>query len=109
MRAAIIISILTIALSGCAEYRARMQAQRDAQAAMQNAAEDTQCRNYGAQPGTPRYYDCRMTLNSMRVQTEQLREAEQEAMRSKRRGRPLTDDQWPMNDFANCEARAACN
>jgi hypothetical protein len=78
MRINFTIAILAIALSGCAEYRARMQAQRDAQPAAQNVSDDRQCRDYGAQPGTQPYFDCRMSLNVMRTQTEAMREAQRQ-------------------------------
>lgn len=55
MKPAIIIGILALAaaLSGCAEQIA--------------AADDEQCRGYGAQPGTTPYIQCRTELHTQRT------------------------------------------
>ena len=49
-------------LSGCAEYRARVQARMAAQQEAINQADDAQCRQYGAVPGSDGYTACRMNL-----------------------------------------------
>ena len=72
---------LILVLSGCAS-RETVLARRAAQQAEISAADDSQCREYGAQPGTKPYIDCRMSLNSIRAQSDAMREAQrQEAYR----------------------------
>lgn len=55
-----------VALCGCADRQA-IEARR----AALDAREDTQCRSYGAKPGSDAYFHCRMTLNTQRQQAEQ--------------------------------------
>lgn len=54
---------LGLSLSGCAEYQA-YQAQ---QAAQISAADDGQCRSYGAEPGSQAYIQCRMNIDNQRA------------------------------------------
>lgn len=37
-----------------------------------DAMEDAQCRQYGAQPGSQAYYQCRMTLNTQQRTTQRV-------------------------------------
>ena len=64
MRAVWIVVAGILCLSGCVsgEERAQRAAQ---QAAATEAARDTKCRSFGAQPGTPAYVDCRLRLEQM--------------------------------------------
>jgi hypothetical protein len=55
---------LFVALCGCMTAEQR-QARID-------AAEDAQCRQYGAQPGTQTYYQCRMALNERQKTVQRL-------------------------------------
>lgn len=64
MKSAFIAVVCTF-LAGCG-------ASKQAQERL-SSDEDAQCRSYGAMPGTPSYYDCRMRLNSLRVQAETLK------------------------------------
>jgi hypothetical protein len=57
--------VLPLALSGCATPEEL--AARRAQVA---AADDSECRSYGAEQGTPVYVQCRMLKNQQRAQEE---------------------------------------
>jgi hypothetical protein len=61
-------------LSGCANFQARMEAQRQAKIAAKNADDDAQCRNYGAMPGTQTYTGCRMMIAMQRKDIEAARD-----------------------------------
>jgi hypothetical protein len=65
---------VAILLSGCADFQARMEAQRQAKVAAENAADDAQCRNYGAMPGTQTYTECRMMIAMQRKDIEAARD-----------------------------------
>jgi len=43
--------------------------QRQAKIAAENAADDAQCRNYGAAPGTEAYTECRMMIATGQLST----------------------------------------
>lgn len=62
--------ILALLLSGCAQYEARQRAEAQAQAAAIAANEDATCQSYGADPGSPAYVQCRMTMQGQRAQVE---------------------------------------
>jgi hypothetical protein len=63
-----------VLLSGCANFQARMEAQRQAKIAAENAADDAQCRNYGAMSGTQTYTECRMMIAMQRKDIEAARD-----------------------------------
>jgi outer membrane biogenesis lipoprotein LolB len=63
-----------VLLSGCADFQARMEAQRQAKVAAENADDDAQCRNYGAMPGTHAYTQCRMMIAMQRKDIEAARD-----------------------------------
>lgn len=52
-----------VILSGCAEYRARIAAERA-------AADNAKCLSYGAARGDPAYVQCRAQLDAARTQAE---------------------------------------
>jgi hypothetical protein len=56
---------LPLALSGCATPE-ELAAQR----ARIAAVDDSECRSYGAEPGTPVYVQCRMLKDQQRAQAE---------------------------------------
>ena len=58
---------LPLALSGCvtAEEMAAQRAEFKAQVA---TADDSECRSYGAEQGTPVYVECRMVKEQQRIQ-----------------------------------------
>jgi hypothetical protein len=60
-RTLIALCALTVGLSGCAEYKARLAAQ-------QAAEDDAKCQSYGAKPGEPAYVQCRAQLDAARTQ-----------------------------------------
>jgi len=62
LRRVVYIFVAASLLSSCAEQRARMEAQRQAQIAATSAADDARCRSYGAAPGTQTYADCRTAI-----------------------------------------------
>jgi hypothetical protein len=66
---------LPLALSGCvtAEEMAAQRAEFKAQVA---TADDSECRSYGAEPGTPVYVQCRMTKDQQRAQEAAASQAE---------------------------------
>ena len=66
---------LALLLTGCAEMRAREAAQERAAVAANNAADDAQCRGYGAAPGSPAYVQCRTQLGVQRRNQEAAAEA----------------------------------
>jgi outer membrane biogenesis lipoprotein LolB len=68
MRIVLVVVALT-ALAGCAD-QAQQRQQAQAQAAAIAANEDTQCRSYGAQPGSPAYIQCRMNFSNQRAQVD---------------------------------------
>jgi hypothetical protein len=57
--------VCAFALASCAQWAAEQRAK-------QEAAEDAQCRSYGATPGTPMYYDCRMRLQQLALQRAEV-------------------------------------
>lgn len=79
MRAVILVS--AIALTGCGlspEYQARIQAQRAAEQAAIEQAEDATCRGYGTQRGSEAYVACRINLANNRQVTESIAAINQE-------------------------------
>ena len=58
-------AILSV-LTGCAEYQARLAAQRAAQQQAIDQADDATCRSYGAVPGSEVYVACRMNIANNR-------------------------------------------
>ena len=65
-----IVLCAAILLAGCADFQARVEAQRQAKIAAENATDDAQCRNYGAAPGTQTYTECRMAIAMQRKNIE---------------------------------------
>jgi hypothetical protein len=57
----VLICIAGLALAGCAEYRAKVAAERA-------AADDAKCQSYGAKPGEPAYVHCSAQLDAARTQ-----------------------------------------
>lgn len=72
MRVAVL--LIGVTLSGCAQMAADMEAKRQAQIAALNLADDTRCRQLGAQLGTQAYVDCRLRQDEMR-NNQQIAEA----------------------------------
>jgi hypothetical protein len=66
------IVLLALLCTGCAEMRARIAAQQEAQRQAINAYDDSQCRSYGVQPGSDGYVACRMNLATNRANQEQI-------------------------------------
>ena len=66
---------MALALSGCvtAEQMAAQRAEFTAQVA---TADDSECRSYGAEPGTPVYVQCRMIKDQQRAQELAAAQAE---------------------------------
>jgi hypothetical protein len=54
-------------LSSCADFQARMAAQKASAEAAINTQDDSRCRSYGAAPGSKPYFDCRMLLHTQRT------------------------------------------
>lgn len=54
---------LLLALGGCADYYAKLAAERAAQ-------DDAKCLSYGAQRGDPAYVGCRAQLDAARTQAQ---------------------------------------
>jgi hypothetical protein len=52
--------LLCLLLVGCAEYKAKLAAQRAAE-------DDAKCQSYGAKPGDPAYVQCRAQLDAART------------------------------------------
>jgi hypothetical protein len=71
-RLACVLCLLT--LTSCAEWQARMAAQREAQRQAILAQDDQTCRSYGVQAGTDAYVACRMNIANSRAQLEQVAE-----------------------------------
>ena len=68
-----------LSVAGCGlipGYRERFEAARQAQQQAINDADDSQCRQYGAKPGSDAYVACRMNLNNNRQAAD---EAQREA------------------------------
>jgi len=66
------IVLLALLCTGCAEMRARIAAQQEAQRQAINAYDDSQCRSYGVQPGSDSYVACRMNLANNRAAQAQI-------------------------------------
>jgi hypothetical protein len=62
--------MLALALIGCAGNKAEQQAQAAAEARAVAANEDSECRSYGAEPGSPAYVQCRMNFSNQRAQND---------------------------------------
>jgi len=58
-RYGLVLLCLPVLLSGCAEYRARIQAQNAARQEAINDADDNYCRSLGTAPGSTAYVYCR--------------------------------------------------
>jgi hypothetical protein len=56
---------LPLALSGCVTPEERAQLSAEAR-----VADDSECRSYGAEIGTPVYVECRMVKDQLRAQEE---------------------------------------
>jgi hypothetical protein len=67
MKTVLLAAIAALALSGCvtAEEMAAQRADFKAQVA---TADDSDCRSYGAEQGTPVYVECRMVKDQQRIQ-----------------------------------------
>ena len=67
MKTVLLAAIAALALSGCvtAEEMAAQRAEFKAQVA---TADDSDCRSYGAEQGTPVYVQCRMVKDQQRIQ-----------------------------------------
>jgi hypothetical protein len=63
-----------LSLTGCAEWQARIAAQREAQRQAILAQDDQTCRSYGVQPGSDQYVTCRMNLANNRAELQQAAE-----------------------------------
>lgn len=59
--------LATLLLASCGQLEAQRQAQQAEAMQAQAAADDAQCRAYGAAPGTPIYIQCRMNLDNQRA------------------------------------------
>lgn len=66
--------LICLGLTACAADPARLAAQK----AAQDSADDAQCRQYGAAPGTPAYIDCRQR-SADRRSTENIARADRNA------------------------------
>ncbi|MGO9399731.1 MAG: hypothetical protein ACLP19_18090 [Xanthobacteraceae bacterium] len=64
---------------GCVSQQER-EARMQAQIAAADAADANRCANYGAQPGTPAYTQCRMQLTQMRQDAAIATQAQQTAI-----------------------------
>jgi hypothetical protein len=60
-RTIVVLCALTVGLGGCADYYARLRAERAAE-------DDGKCQSYGAKPGDPGYVQCRAQLDAARTQ-----------------------------------------
>ena len=71
----ILAACAALALSGCltGEEMAAQQAELKAQVA---SADDSECRSYGAEQGTPVYVECRMIKDQQRAQETAAAQAE---------------------------------
>lgn len=72
MKARILLIGLALGSSSCADYQARLAAQRAAQQQATEQTDDATCRGYGAQPGSEGYIACRMNLANNRAAAEQV-------------------------------------
>jgi hypothetical protein len=69
------VTLLCFSLTGCAQYQARLQAQQAAQRQALDDADDAQCRQYGATPGSDAYVGCRMNIaNNRQVADDAFRQ-----------------------------------
>lgn len=75
----VLFCVLAFALCGCAEWKARQQAQRDALVARWNAEDDAKCKSYGAVPGSDAYVHCRTQLDASRSQAALAEDAQIQA------------------------------
>jgi hypothetical protein len=57
---------ILLLLTGCADYQAKLAAQRAAQQQAIDQADDATCRSYGAVPGSEVYVACRMNIANNR-------------------------------------------
>ena len=60
------IVLICLLLGGCADYYAKLAAERA-------AADDAKCLSYGAQRGDPAYVGCRAQLDAARTQAQATR------------------------------------
>ncbi len=66
-------------LAGCASQQER-EARMQAQIVSMDEADNNRCIDYGNQPGTPAYAQCRMQLTQMRQQAAIATQAQQAAL-----------------------------
>jgi hypothetical protein len=94
----ILIALVLLPLTSCADFQARMAEQRAAQQQAINDGDDAQCRSYGATPGSDDYVACRMNLTNNRQRA---------AIAAADRGCAAIANQPPTAGFGYLQAQCA--